>query len=144
MTTHLPFLTTRIRQDNADDESILARQWRLLKLLVFAPNGFTIKELVAFSGTSEWTVKRDLAVLKQVGFDLAETVEDSGRKSFRIRHLSEPAEGVDARQEQYCLIHDVLRQLHDVALILGDSLLAADLEGMQLRVLRKCGKEKPR
>ena len=33
MTTQtLPLLTTRIRQDDGDDESTLARQWRLLKL----------------------------------------------------------------------------------------------------------------
>ena len=37
MTTQtLPLLTTRIRQDDGDDESTLARQWRLLKLLTFA------------------------------------------------------------------------------------------------------------
>ena len=53
MTTHLPLLTTRIRQDDGDDESTLARQWRLLKLLTFTPKGFTVKELVAVSGMSE-------------------------------------------------------------------------------------------
>lgn len=38
MTTQtLPLLTTRIRQDEGDEESTLARQWRLLKLLAFAP-----------------------------------------------------------------------------------------------------------
>ena len=45
MTTHtLPLLTTRIRQGDSDDESTLARQWRLLKLLTFAPKGLTVKE----------------------------------------------------------------------------------------------------
>jgi hypothetical protein len=40
MTTHLPLLTTRIRSENdGDEESALARQWRLLKLLTFSPNG---------------------------------------------------------------------------------------------------------
>ena len=90
MTTQtLPLLTTRIRQDEGDEESTLARQWRLLKLLAFAPKGFTIKELMAVSGMSEKTVRRDLAFLKEVGFDVSETVGDFGRKFFRISRLSE-------------------------------------------------------
>jgi hypothetical protein len=59
MPEHSPLLTTRIRrQDDGYDESTLARQWRLLKLLIFAPKGFTVKELVALSGVSEKTVRR--------------------------------------------------------------------------------------
>ena len=53
-------------------------------------------------------------------------------------------EGVDARHGQYRSINDALQQLHDQAKALGDALLAADLEGIQIRVKRKCGKTKPR
>ncbi len=145
MTTHLPLLTHRIRrQAEGDDESTLVRQWRLLELLSSAYKGLTIKEMVVHSGMSEKTVRRDIALLKQVGFDVAETVEDFGRKLFRIRHSSEATEGVDARQGQYRSICDALEQLHDQAKALGDVLLAADLEGVQLRVRQRCRKPKPR
>lgn len=77
---YLPLLTTHIRQAEGDDESTLARQWRLLKLLTFAPKGFTVKELAAVSGVCEKTVRRDLILLKHVGFDLTETVEDFGAR----------------------------------------------------------------
>ena len=144
MTTQ-PLLPHRIRlHDHGDDESTLVRQWRLLELLSSAYKGLTVKELTAASGKSEKTVRRDLALLKEVGFDVSETVEKQGRKLFRIRHPSESIEGVDARQGQYRLICDALEQLHDQAKALGDVLLAADLEGVQLRVRQRCGKPKPR
>jgi len=142
MTTQtLPLLTTRIRNDEGDDESTLARQWRLLKLLAFAPRGFTIKELTAVSGMCEKTVRRDLAFLKEIGFDVTESVGDFGRKFFRIRRLSE---GNGEMGEKYSLIHDALGQLHDVALILGDSPLAESLLRLQMWVQGKCRQRKPR
>ena len=148
MTTQtLPLLTTRIHdRDDGDDESTLARQWRLLKLLIFAPKGFTVKELVALSGVSEKTVRRDLAFLKEVGFDVSETVEDFGRKLWRIRRLSESTGGMGTLREKYGLIHDTLRDLHDVALILGDSPLAEALQRLQEWVQGKYqgNKRKPR
>jgi len=138
----LPLLTTRILQGDGDDEATLARQWRLLKLLTFAPKGFTVKELVAVLGMSEKTVRRDLALLKTVGFDVSETVEDFGRKSFRIRHLPDSMEGKGGTGQKYSLIHDTLAQLHDVALILGDSPLAESLQRLQEWVQGKCRKPK--
>ena len=147
MTTQtLPLLTTRIRQDEGDDESTLARQWRLLKLLAFAPRGFTIKELEAVSGVSEKTVRRDLALLKHVGFDVGETMEDFGRKLYRIRRLPESTDGKSRKGEMYGVIHDALQQLHDVAVILGDSPLAESLNRLQEWVQGKCRgpRRKPR
>ena len=61
--------------------------------LTFAPKGFTVKELVAVSGVSEKTVRRDLAFLKEVGFDVSETVEEFGRKLCRVRRLPESTGG---------------------------------------------------
>ena len=48
MPNHLPLLTHRIhRQDNGDDESALARQWRMLEQSYpTAAKGLTIKEFV--------------------------------------------------------------------------------------------------
>ena len=139
---HLPLLTTRIRQDEGDDESTLARQWRLLKLMAFAPKGFTLKELTAVAGVSEKTVRRDLALLKETGFDVAETVEDFGRKVWRVRRLSESTKGKGETGAKYALIHDALQQIRDVALILGDSPLAESLQRLQEWVQGKCRKPK--
>ncbi len=147
MTTQtLPLLTTRIRQDDGDDESAFARQWRLLKLLTFAAKGFTLKELAAVAGVCEKTVSRDLALLKHVGFDVSETVEDFGRKFFRISRPSESASGNGSKGEKYALIHDALQQIRDVALILGDSPLAESLNRLQEWVEAKCRgpRRKPR
>jgi len=107
MPEHLPLLTTRIcSKSDGDEESALARQWRLLKLLSFAPKGFTVQELVAVSGMSAKTIRRDLAFLKEVGFDLSETVADHGRKLWRVRRLSESTGGRGTSAEKYGLIHD--------------------------------------
>jgi hypothetical protein len=141
---YLPLLTTHIRQAEGDDESTLARQWRLLKLLTFAPKGFTVKELAAVSGVCEKTVRRDLILLKHVGFDLTETVEDFGRKAWRVRRLSESAGGKGRKGEKYCVIHDALQQIHDVALMLGDEPLAASLKRLQAWVQGKCHGQRPK
>ena len=92
---------------------------------------------------SEKTVRRDLAFLKEVGFDVSETVGDFGRKFFRISRLSE---GKGTAAEKYALVHDALRDLHDVALILGDSPLAESLNRLQEWVQGKCRepRRKPR
>ena len=89
MPTSLLLLTTRIPSEgDGDDESPLARQWRMLKLPTFTPKGFTVKELVAVSGVSEKTIRRDLIFLRNVGFDISEKVEEFGRKVWRVRRLS--------------------------------------------------------
>ena len=145
MTTQtLPLLTTRIRQDDGDDESTLARQWRLLKLLTFTPKGFTLKELAAVAAVCEKTVSRDLALLRHVGFDVSETVEDFGRKLWRVRRLPESTRGRGSTREKYGVIHDTLGDLHDVALILGDSALAEALKRLQEWVGGKCHGRKPK
>jgi predicted ArsR family transcriptional regulator len=115
----------------------------VLKLLVFSPKGFTVKELAALSGISEKTVKRDLDFLKHVGFDVSETVGEFGRKSYRIRRLSESG-GRGTVGEKYGLIHDTLGDLHDVALILGDTALSGSLKRLQEWVEGKCHGRKPK
>ena len=143
--THLPLLTTCIRnQDDSSEESILARQWRLLKLLTFTPKGFTVKQLVALTGVSEKTIRRDLILLKEVGFGVSETVGDFGRKLWRVRRLPEPSAGKCTTREKYSLIHDTLRDLHDVALMLDDSPLAESLKRLQEWVHGKCQNRVPK
>ena len=142
--SHLPLLTTPVRPKDEEEESTLARQWRLLKLLIFSPKGFTVKELAALSGMSEKTVRRDLVFLKQVGFDVSETVEEFGRKLWRIRRLPESTSGKGTVGEKYGLIHDTLGDLHDVALILGDTGLAEALKRLQDWVEGKCRGRMPK
>jgi hypothetical protein len=77
--------------------------------------------------------------LKNVGFNVAETIEEFGRKTWRVRGL---AEGIGDRAEQYFLIHDALRQIRDVALMLGDEALALSLDRLQEWVGGKCRKPK--
>ena len=112
--------------------------------MTFAPKGFTVKELVALSNMSEKTVRRDLMFLKEVGFDVSETVEEYGRKLWRVRRLSESAGGRGTTAEKYGLIHDTLRDLHDVALILGDEALAFSLKRLGEWVEGKCHGRKPK
>ena len=116
----------------------------IAEALDLCAKGFTVKELVALSGVSEKTVRRDLAFLKDVGFDVSETVEDFGRKLWRIRRLPESTGGRGSAKERYGLIHDTLRDLHDVALILGDSPLAESLKRLQEWVQGKCQGKRPK
>ena len=87
--THLPLLTAPVRSEDGEEPHPLVRQWRILKLLTYSPQGFTIKELTALSGMSDKTVRRDLIFLQRVGFDMAETAEEYGRKRWRIRRMPE-------------------------------------------------------
>ena len=114
--------------------------------LSLCAKGFTVKELEAISGVSEKTVRRDLALLKHVGFDVSETIEDFGRKAWRVGRLSESRGRKGTTAEKYGVIHDTLQDLRDVALILGDSPLAEALQRLQEWVQGKCQgrKRKPR
>ncbi len=60
------------------------RQWILLRTLCARHHGVTVKELIEELGVSDKTVRRDLEMFQQIGFPLAETVEDHGRKKWRI------------------------------------------------------------
>ena len=142
----LPLLATTIHPRDTEEETPLARQWRILKLLTFSPEGFSVRELASMSGTSLKTIRRDLVFLQDTGFDLTENVGPHGRKRWRIRRLPESMSVRGMVREKYGLIHDTLSDLHDAALIIGDSGLAQALKQLQEWVAGKCGgrKAKPR
>jgi len=142
--THLPLLTAPVRSEDGEEPHPLVRQWRILKLLTYSPQGFTIKELVALSGMSDKTVRRDLIFLQRVGFDMAETAEEYGRKRWRIRRMPESMAVRGSVREKYGLIYDSLGDLHDAACIIGDSGLAVALKRLQEWVEGKCGSRKPK
>ena len=66
------------------DQSPLVRQWIMLKTLCARRRGLTVMELVDEMGVSEKTIRRDLETFQRAGFPLSETVEDHGRKKWRI------------------------------------------------------------
>ncbi|MDY0169367.1 MAG: hypothetical protein RBS80_22680 [Thermoguttaceae bacterium] len=142
----LPLLTAAVRSQDGQQEQQIVRQWRILKLLTYSPEGFTVRELAVLSGMNEKTVRRDLVFLQHIGFDMAETVEERGRKRWRIRRLPESVSVRGSVREKYGLIHDTLGDLHDAALIVGDSGLAFALKRLQEWVEGKCRgrKVKPR
>ncbi len=144
--TSLPLLTAPVRSQDGKAQHPLVRQWRILKLLTCSPKGYTVKELVALSGMSEKTVRRDLIFLQTSGFEMAETVGDYGRKRWRIRRLPESMAVRGSVREKYALIHDTLGDLRDAARIIGDSGLAVALKQLQEWVEEKCQgrKVKPR
>jgi proteasome accessory factor B len=60
----------------------------LLRLL--SANGrVTVRNLVAETGMSDKTIRRDLIVLRNVGFPLVEEVSDHGRKHWRIEKAAD-------------------------------------------------------
>lgn len=76
-----------------EDRSPLLRQWALLRAIAAADGQATVKSLVALSGASDKTVRRDLALLQKVGFPVVETVGEFGRKTFTIGAGSVPQLG---------------------------------------------------
>jgi proteasome accessory factor B len=66
------------------EKSPLVRQWILLRALSARHCGATIKELVEELGVSEKTIRRDLETFVTAGFPLEETVEQFGRKKWRL------------------------------------------------------------
>jgi len=67
-----------------DDSSPLLRQWVLLRTLSARHYGVTVKEMAQELRVSEKTVRRDLETFLSAGFPIVETVEDFGRKKYRL------------------------------------------------------------
>lgn len=62
----------------------LVRQWIVLRSLCTRRLGASVSELADELSVSKKTIRRDLETFQAVGFPLAETVEDRGRKRWRI------------------------------------------------------------
>ena len=92
---------------------------------------YSVTEVAEIWALSEKTVRRDLIFLKGVGFDVSETVEDFGRKLWRVRRLPEMSGARGTTREKYSLIRDSLRDLEDVARLLDDAPLAESLKRLR-------------
>jgi predicted DNA-binding transcriptional regulator YafY len=66
------------------DSKALIRQWRLLRLLADARNGYTVKELQHEMSISVETVRRDLRDLAGAGFRVRESIGFRGVKRWRV------------------------------------------------------------
>ena len=88
--------------------SQLVRQWHLLEWLSSETQGVTVEEAAQATGKDQKTIRRDLILLRKAGFDLEETVEDHGRKRWRIR---QPFERLRSKRRQYEAIRSGLDTL---------------------------------
>ncbi len=70
--------------------SPLFRQWSLLQAIGTSQGQATIKSLVAATGMSEKTIRRDVTTLRQVGFPIEEQAGEFGRKTFTISGAKTP------------------------------------------------------
>lgn len=66
------------------DRPTLIRQWLLIRALCASRGGWLIQDLAAEFSVSEKSIRRDLDALSYAGFRLTETVEDRGRKRWRL------------------------------------------------------------
>lgn len=75
---------------SSPDGSPLLRQWLVLRAIAASRGEATIKTLVAQTGKSEKTIRRDIALLRKVGFPIVETSGDYGRKTFAVDAADPP------------------------------------------------------
>jgi len=66
------------------DSKALIRQWRLLRFLADARNGYTVRELQAEMNVSLETIRRDLKDLGGAGFRVREKIGFRGVKRWRV------------------------------------------------------------
>jgi hypothetical protein len=126
----------RRKKNNRGPGTPLPRQRKLLERLSSDGDRMTIKQLVKTSAGSDKTVRRDLIPLRQLGFDVSETMEKFGRKCWRVPH---PFQRLGKRQ-QYRFNKDSLEVLIQQAWGVGDGRLVADLAAIRKKVARKCGR----
>ena len=62
----------------------LLRQWTLLRTLSARRLGATLRQIAEDSGVSQKTALRDLALLRDIGFPVTETVGERGRKHWKL------------------------------------------------------------
>ncbi len=130
-------LTTHVRRRGKSTRGVsspLPRQWKLLELLSSDSEGASVNELATTLGVDAKTVRRDLILFKHIGFDVAETVGEYGRKSWRIQPRFET---LRTKRQQYRSIRDSLAVLIEQAQSLGDQRLMVGLEAIWRKVERK-------
>ena len=131
-------LNGRIQRRNVKattPHSPLIRQWQLLEWLSSKPDGVSVREASEATGVDQKTIRRDLILLRKVGFDLEEVVGERGKKFWRVR---QPFERLRSKKRQYRAILDSLDVVLMQAELAEDNRLAKDLKALRSRVNRKC------
>ncbi len=114
-------------------DSQVARQWKLMAWLTADPAGITVAEAAEALGVNLKTIRRDLILLRRLGFDLVETEEQYNRKRCRIR---QPLERLRTKTQRRAAIRDLLSTACEQAELIGDQQLVEDLETLISRVNR--------
>ena len=114
--------------------SPLLRQWKLLGLLSSSSKRATVYELASRAGVSVKTIRRDLVLFKQLGFDIDATENEFGLQFWRIQPRFET---LRSKQRQYRSLRDSVAVLIEQAQTIGDQRLVADLEAVRRNVERK-------
>lgn len=76
-------LNGRVQRQNikaTTPHSPLIRQWQLLEWLSSKRDGVPVREASEATGVGQKTIRRDLILLRKVGFDLEEVVGERGKK----------------------------------------------------------------
>jgi len=94
-----------------------------------------VRQAAEAMGVDLKSIRRDLVVLRAVGFDLEETVGFRGLKSWRVR---QPFERLRSKKRRYETMRDTLDLLLEQAKQADDLRLLADLEAIRQRIDAKC------
>ena len=113
----------------ADEELTYAgqilRQWKLMAWLTAEPAGITVAEAAEAFGVNLKTIRRDLILLRRLGFDLVEAEEAYNRKRWRIRA---PLERLRTQRQRRSAIIGLLTDAREQALLIGDQELVEALQ----------------
>lgn len=112
----------------------LIRQWQLLEWLASTSTGVRVAQAAEAFNVDTKTIRRDLVLLKHLGFDLKETTEGPGRKAWRI---DKPVKIPKTARQEYRTIAELLDALMERVAELEDKGFRTDLQAFQMRVRRK-------
>ena len=112
----------------------LIRQWQLLEWLTSTTTGVRVAQAAKAFDVDTKTIRRDLVLLKHMGFDLKETTEGPGRKVWRI---DKPVKMPKTVRQEYRSVAELLDALMERVDELEDQGFRTDLQAFQMRVLRK-------
>ena len=112
----------------------LIRQWQLLEWLASTFTGVRVAQAAQAFNVDTKTIRRDLVLLKHLGFDLKETMEGPGRKVWRIE---KPLKMPKTVRQEYRSIAELLDALMERVDELEDRGFRTDLQAFQMRVLRQ-------
>ena len=125
-------------RDAADEELTYAgqilRQWKLMAWLTAEPAGITVAEAAEAFGVNLKTIRRDLILLRRLGFDLVETEESYKRKRWHIRA---PLERLRTQRQRRAAIIGLLTDAREQALLIGDQELVETLQAALNRARRQ-------